>query len=260
MKYFLSLCCIIKDENNLEEFILYYRILGVEHFFIYDNDSKIPISERLNKNPFKNFCTIVRYPGKAKQMDAYRDCLKKTKELTKWLIIIDGDEFILPKEDFSLRDFLKKYDNYQAIGINWVMFGSSNHEKIQDGFVIDKYRFCEGSQNKHMKPICQPKFVKNMLNMHFVITDDPNKNIDPHKRNISNNGPFNEKLTIDKIQINHYWGKSYEDMKKKIERGRAPTTKKREMPNNYHKLNNKVKCNLICNKYLEYLKNQFSTL
>ena len=31
-KYYLSLCCIIKDERYLEEFIVYYNVLGVEHF------------------------------------------------------------------------------------------------------------------------------------------------------------------------------------------------------------------------------------
>jgi hypothetical protein len=30
--YSLSLCCIIKDERYLEEFIIYYTLLGVEHF------------------------------------------------------------------------------------------------------------------------------------------------------------------------------------------------------------------------------------
>lgn len=260
MKYFLSLCCIIKDEDNLEEFILYYRILGVEHFYIYDNESSIPISTRLNNNFYKEKCTIINFPGKARQMEAYKDCLNKTINETKWLIMVDGDEFILPKNHFSLRDFLKEYDDYEAIGINWVMFGSSFHDNKQDGYVIDKYRYCDKVQDKHMKPICKPKFVKEMVNMHYVITIDPNKNIDPHKRCISNLGPFNEKNTIDKIQINHYWGKSMEDLRKKIERGRAPTTKKREMPENYHSLHNNIKCNLICDKYLDNLKTKFDEI
>ena len=53
MKYFLSLCCIIKDERYLEEFIIYYNLLGVEHFYIYDNESNYKISERLNHYYFK---------------------------------------------------------------------------------------------------------------------------------------------------------------------------------------------------------------
>jgi len=249
MKYFLSLGCIIKDEDYLEEFLLYYRVLGVDHFFIYDNDSYVPISKRLEKTKIKDLCTIIPYPGKAKQIPAYNHLINYTKKLTEWLIIVDGDEFILSKKHFSLRDFLKEYKDYHVICINWVMYGSSHHEKKQDGFIIDKYRLNDGIQNKHIKTICKPLYVKNVQNPHFVIPIYPNQYIDPHKR-IIKVGPFNEQQTIDIIQINHYWGKSMEDMLQKIKRGRAPIDEKREVPKNYHDQHNSTVCNLIVDKYL----------
>ena len=252
MKYFLSLGCIIKDEDYLEEFLLYYIVLGVERFFIYDNDSTIPISKRLEKTKLNNFCTIIPYPGKAKQIQAYNHLINYTKNITEWLIIVDGDEFILPKKHKSLRDFLKEYKDYDAIGINWVMFGSSLHEKKQDGFIIDNYRKNSGIQDKHIKTICKPLYVKNIVNPHYVIPINPNKYIDPHKR-IINVGPFNENQSIDIIQINHYWGKSMEDMLQKINRGRAPIDTKREIPVNYHETDNSTICNLIVDKYLSHI-------
>ena len=63
---------------------------------------------------------------------------------------------------------------------------------------------------------------------------------------------FNESHTINIVQINHYWGKSEEDLKEKIERGRAPVDKKREMPINYHSKHN--------DKIDESLKNKYSHL
>ena len=252
MKYFLSLCCIIKNERYLEEFIMYYRILGVEHFYIYDNESKVPIIDRLNNVYFKKMCTIIKYPGKIQQINAYNDCIKRTAGVTKWLIIVDGDEFILPKKHNSLRDFLKEYDDYHAIGINWVMFGTNFHEKIQKGFVIDNYRNHENKQNKHIKTICKPDQVVKIENPHYVILKNKDKYIDPHKRVIS--GPFNEKNTLDIIQINHYWGKSLEEHYEKRDRGRATTNKLRVIDENPHlKYNEKVD-NLICDKYLDKLK------
>ena len=248
VKYFLSLCCIIKDERYLEEFIIYYRLLGVERFYIYDNESKIPISKRLDKPYFKKMCTIVPFPGKAQQVNAYNHYLKTYGSETKWVIIVDGDEYILPKKKLSLRDFIKDYDNYHAVGINWVMFGTSFHEKRQNGFVIDNYRYSEGKQNKHIKTISKPQFVSLIENPHYVILKDPTKYVDPHKRNI--NGPFNEKSTIDLIQINHYWGKSLEEHYEKRDRGRATTTAKRVINNNPHLDFNNVIENLISEKYL----------
>ena len=252
MKYFLSLCCIIKNERYLEEFIMYYRILGVEHFYIYDNESTEPIENRLNKSYFKKMCTVIKIQGKIQQLNAYNDCIKKTNGITKWLIIVDGDEFILPKKHNSIRDFLKEYSNYHAIGINWMMYGTSFHDKKQEGFVIDNYRFHENKQNRHIKTICKPDEVVKIVNPHYVILKDPSKYVDPHKRIIS--GPFNENNTIDIIQINHYWGKSLEEHYEKRDRGRATTHKIRVIIENPHiKYNVKID-NLICDKYLSKLQ------
>jgi hypothetical protein len=260
MKYFLSLCCIIKNERYLEEFIIYYRLLGVEHFYIYDNESDTKISDRLNKDYYKKMCTIINFPGKIQQLNAYNNCIQKCKKETKWLIIVDGDEYILPKkkEHVSIRDFLKDYKNYHAIGINWMMFGSSFHDHVQPGFIIDNYRYCEGAQNKHIKTICRPEFVINMVNPHYVILQDPSKYIDAHKRKIR--GPFNEKNTIDVIQINHYWGKSLEEHYEKRDRGRATKLKTLVVAENPHLDFNNIINNLLADKYLEQLKQIKSTI
>jgi hypothetical protein len=252
VKYFLSLCCIIKDERYLEEFIVYYRILGVERFYIYDNESKTPISERLTNPYFKKMCTVIKFPGVAQQVNAYNHFLNNYGKETKWVILIDGDEFILPKKSNSIRDFLKNYKDFHAIGINWVMFGTSFHDKKQNGFIIDNYRYSEGKQNKHIKTIFKPEFTEKIENPHYVILRDPSKYIDSHKRII--NGPFNENPNIDIVQINHYWGKSLEEHYEKRDRGRATTTSKRVIKENPHLDYNKVIENLIAEKYLETMK------
>lgn len=248
VKYLLSLCCIIKDERYLEEFIVYYRILGVERFYIYDNESKIPISSRLTNPYFKRMCTIINFPGKKQQMNAYQHYLKTYGSETKWAIIVDGDEYILPKKVNTIRDFLKQYENYHAIGINWVFFGTNFHDKIQKGFLIDNYRRSHGSQDKHIKTIFKPEHTNNIVNPHYVILKDPSKYVDPHKRVIS--GPFNTQPTIDIIQINHYWGKSVEEHYEKRDRGRACADSKRVIDENPHlNFNNAIET-LIADKYL----------
>jgi hypothetical protein len=254
VKYFLSLCCIIKNERYLEEFIIYYRLLGVEHFYIYDNDSTIPIIDRLNNFFYKNICTIIKFPGKIQQLNAYNDFIKYYSSQTKWVIIVDGDEYILPKYKnyFSLRNFLKEYDEYHAIGINWMMFGTSFHDKIQPGFIVDNYRYCEGIQNPHIKTICKPEFVTNIESPHYVNLIDPSKYIDPYKNIIS--GSFNNNNTIDIIQINHYWGKSLEEHYEKRDRGRATTDKLRVICENPHLNYNKVIDNFLPDKYLNHIK------
>ena len=39
-KYFISVACIIKNEGPyLKEWIEYHKLIGVEHFYVYDNES-----------------------------------------------------------------------------------------------------------------------------------------------------------------------------------------------------------------------------
>ncbi len=45
---YLSLCLVCKDENNyLAEWLNYHILMGVERFYIYDNDSQIPVRDTL---------------------------------------------------------------------------------------------------------------------------------------------------------------------------------------------------------------------
>ena len=47
MKWNLCICCIIKNEDYLEEFIIFHYLQGVQHFFIYDNDSNFPLRKNI---------------------------------------------------------------------------------------------------------------------------------------------------------------------------------------------------------------------
>ena len=256
MKKFISLVCIIKNEDYLEEFILYHYLIGVQHFYIYDNESTIPIFKRLNHYLYHQICTVIPFPGKVKQLDAYNHCINNFKNKTEWLVIIDGDEYILPKIHENLTDFLKSYNQYRAIGVNWINFGSNHHQKKQDGILMKNYTLCEAVQNKHIKTICKPEHVLKIVNPHYVVLHGgTNGYVDSKKRELTTKF-FNEKYTIDIIQINHYWGKSYQEMKDKIDRGRATMNSKRTMPPNYNELFNDREDTLIIEKYyndLNYL-------
>lgn len=255
-KYYLSLCCIIKNERYLEQFIVYHNLLGVEHFYIYDNDSSIPIFNRLDKPYFHKLCTVINFPGHIQQLNAYNNCIEKYGSETKWLITIDGDEYILPKKDNNIPDFLSKYEDAHAVGINWIMFGSNYHDKIQNGYLIDKYRRCSNTQNEHIKTIFQPKYAdKFTWNPHHLNMQHRNKYIDA-KRNIISK-PFNSNHTTDIIQINHYHHKSTEDTHEKHKRGFPGNMRKPLIPDNLHALNNDIIDNLLADKYLDKVKSYF---
>ena len=255
----VALVCIIKDEQYLEEFIIYHHLIGVRHFFIYDNGSKIPIKKRLKHPFFLKHCTIINFPGKDKQTDAYNHCKNNVKNFVDWLIVIDGDEYIHLKKHKNIIDFVNDYNNYHAVCINWVFFGSNHHIEKPSGLVLDNYIKCNNSFSKLVKTICRPRFVK-YIDVHHVILKNPKLYINPKKQVMKIPYPHNENHTINIIQINHYFGKSEQNFKEKIERGRASKHPKRIFPENYHSKHNDKIDESLKDKYSHLIKKKMIEL
>lgn len=254
MKNYLSLVIIVKDEDDyLDEFIYYYRLLGVDHFYFYDNDSAIPLTQSLKKH--KDYVTIHTISGKARQLDAYRHHILTYKKDTRWSGFIDIDEFIVPKTTYKLSEFLVPYEYADALAINWIRFGDNNHITKPTGLVTENYTKREFNQNAHIKSIVNPLKAQSAANPHYITMREGATYIDAaHNPIIS---PFNENPTIDIIQMNHYFTKSSEEFIKKALRGRADTGEQRDIQREYeqckHAWNALIDLTLV-EKYLPELK------
>ena len=265
--YHLSLVTIIKDEPNLEQFLMYYRLLGVEHFYIYDNESSPSIADRLDRYPyFQRFCTIIQIKGRGMQLSAYNHFQQTFADQTYWAIMVDGDEYIVPKTTFTLPEFLIQYDDYHAIGINWIIFGTNGHESFQTGYVIDKYRRRCANQNRHVKSIMKPQHAIGWYSPHFPVLKDRSRYCDAHRRHLTD--AFNDNYTMDIIQLNHYWFRSAEYTRLKTTQNRCdlgiPRVTFTDDPNgDYtmteiyeapHRYNNDMEDSYAANKYLPHLR------
>ena len=264
-KKYLSLLCIVKNEEYLEEFIIHHRNLGIEYFYIYDNESTVPVKDRLNHYYYQKCCKIIECPGQVKQIYAYNHFLLHYGNETEWVLIIDGDEFLLPKKHDNLISFIKEYHEYSAVAVNWINFGSNYHEYKPHGYLIENYTLCETLPDGHVKSFSRPSETKKIYNPHFVILNDNIKYkgyCDPLKNKLV----FNKELysnsfkSIDIIQVNHYWGRSYAELEQKINRGRAMMGSKREMPPNYHEMYNMKEDKLIIEKFLPQIKKVYKAI
>lgn len=124
-----TICLLVKNENDyINEWLEWHLNLGFERIFIYENDSEIPIRKSINKE-YKSYCEITnwnkgKYSGHM-QIEAYTDCIKKHKYETKWMAFIDADEFIRPLNNENINDFLKDYENYMGIYIEWLVYNAN---------------------------------------------------------------------------------------------------------------------------------------
>lgn len=125
-KYYVSLCGIFKNEAPyLKEWIEYYKIVGVDHIYLYNNNSDDNFMKIIAPYVDEGFVTLVDWPYNQKQMEAYKDCAKRFRSETYWLGFIDIDEFVVPVADDNIKSFFKRFNDRPSVLLYWRMFGTS---------------------------------------------------------------------------------------------------------------------------------------
>lgn len=247
-QYFLSLCAIAKNETPyIEEWVNFHRAVGVEHFFIYDNESDVPIKTTLKKYIEAGLITVIDFPGKGQQMPSYTHCIQTFGHLTKWLAILDADEFLVPKTKDSVPEILLDFEHFGGLNVNWVIFGSNGLKKKPDGLTIEN--FTAGSDkscpdNAHTKAIIQPERTLSAgPDPHHCKYRLPFFSVSEHKEFVPGAWASHSN---DIIQINHYFLRSLEEFETKVARGRADTKDPNAIGRQLHEFD---KFDQHCDKY-----------
>src|SRR5436305_180585 len=96
--YKLSIVAITKDEHEyICEWVDYHCLMGVDHFYIYDNNTDDKTATALKPYVKKGIVEIIPWPNlwpnirfyNGCQVYAYNHVLKKAALQTEWLAIID---------------------------------------------------------------------------------------------------------------------------------------------------------------------------
>lgn len=235
----IAICAIFQnDAAFLKEWLDFHFAIGVDHFFLYNDRSQDDYKDVLAPYIEKGRVTLqnaLDHPVFLERMVVcYNDCLFKNGSNFKWITFLDTDEFIIPKKAESLKGFLRDYEDYPGVFINWLIFGTSGIEHLNSGeYLIEKmvYR-CPDEHEEHLsgKTIMQPS--SGML----FYRDNPHyPEYSPFNRMVfADKSPFVakkglRKICLDKIQLNHYWYRTerfYQQIK--IPRRIALEGKKRE--------------------------------
>ena len=161
-------------------------------------------------------------PGKAKQVPAYNDALSRLRYKTQWLMIVDADEFMIVNGNKKISEFLKDYEKYAALAVNWVMYDYGGLLKKPEGLVLENYRTVHGKfhpKNLHVKSVINPRKVALCVNPHYCEYKGGNYAVNENFEKVV--GPVTAVQSIDKIRLNHYYCKSYEEYEAKVARGLA---------------------------------------
>lgn len=215
----ITITAIVKDEARfLPEWIEYHRMVGVEHFFIFNNNSSDDIEFVLRRYINYGLVTLVSWTFHPGQVYAYSYAIKVFGHLTEWMALIDIDEFISMPSGELLTQFMDTLSAADQILVPWAMFGSSGHESVPPGLVTENYVHRAIKPSHMVKSIVRPEAVTQA---------------EVHQSRTRKGLTVNEKMeqipevwrqqnsTFDRIRINHYYVKSREDWKAKIRRGDA---------------------------------------
>ena len=136
----VAVCAIFKDEvSALAEWVAYHLVVGVDHFFLYDNESTDDGASILLTGTLKDYVTVVPILSRPAQLHAYRHFMDFHARNWDWVAFIDLDEFIHPIEADSIKDLLPRYGSYSGVLLHWLNFGPNGHESRPNGLVIENY-------------------------------------------------------------------------------------------------------------------------
>ena len=226
----VCICTIGKRENlYAREFVEYYKKLGINKIFIYDNNDKNDESFDMVLQDYikKKFVEIIDIRGIiAPQKQAIEDCRKKNFKNFDWLMFYDFDEFLFLRNYSNVKDFLKqkKFDKCQTIHLNWLFHTDNNliyydnrslaerFPEIDRRYVNQKFGGIEG-----IKSILRGNIDIEINDIHklsskFISCDGFGKI--EHIEGITTNYSDHYYYYID-----HYWSKSTEEFVNKLNKG-----------------------------------------
>lgn len=129
----VAICAIAKQENlYIEEFVEYYRNLGIKKIILYDNNDLKgeTFNEVLSNQILEDFVEIKDYRGMiSPQIKAYNDCYINNNNKYEWIAFYDIDEFLYIKNYSNINYFLSlpKFEKCSSILINWRYYGDNNN-------------------------------------------------------------------------------------------------------------------------------------
>lgn len=202
----IAIVAIVKNEaRNLEEWIEFHDVVGVSHFYIYDNGSTDDTAAVLAPYVRRGLVTYQPWPDFSSwngQCAAYAHAVQCYRQLVRWMVFLDADEFMFPRSG-SLQAALSNHAGCASIRLPWRCFGHSGHRRRPPGLVIENFtERCASADPavRKVKSIVDPCKVET-IHVHAAVVAGDAVNI------------------ADDILLNHYVLKSEEDFEAKLRRG-----------------------------------------
>jgi glycosyl transferase family 92 len=219
----LAIVAVIRNEAPyLDEWIAYHNMLGVEHFFIYENNSDDDPRTVLKRYINHGLVTLVEFPVNGVQVPAYRHAVHFFGHSTRWLSQLDLDEFIVPKIDPDIPTMLERLGEVDRVDLPWRNFGFSGHRTRPSGLVIENYVMAEDIPEGGVPVIA----VKSISRSSAITTIGGHSTQVAGDRVVDASGNRPQMVpgrmvqpSYASAQVNHYVTRSEDEFNRKVARG-----------------------------------------
>lgn len=159
--YDLTIACVFQDEAPwLKEWIEFHCMLGVQRFVLVDDRSRDDFLAVLRPYLDAGIVELLAAPCpealQGRQWPQYQCSVhamlvERLRGVSRWLALVDIDEFIVPRDTDDLVAFLRGYEDYGGLYVRWEPFGTSYLQKLSgQDLMIErlylKWRFRRGHE------------------------------------------------------------------------------------------------------------------
>jgi hypothetical protein len=206
-KYDVSAVLIFQNETFfLKEWIEYHKLIGVEHFYLFDNCSTDNPKDILKPYIDSGLVEYDYDPGVfdwngyiPHQCQIYTKTIEKAANESKWLAIIDADEFIYPVKGKLLKNILKNYEEFGGVYLNHLAFGTSN-TIVGNRLIIEALDHCSLKPTQLGKSIVRPDRVLACTDPHRMWYKEPYYHVNTSKQSFD----WLPSICDDVLLLHHY--------------------------------------------------------
>jgi hypothetical protein len=174
----IAMVAIIRDELPfLDEWLVYHRRMGFDHFFLYLNEPD-PSATMKFLSPHSAYVTPIEWygrsdnlPGRNRQTKAYTHALTHHLKGYSWVAYLDVDEFMVFNQHPGVREFLAETGRpgTSAISLHWKKFGHSGFFDPPPRLITSSLLRRQRQTNRQCKTISKCSDISSIKSAHHCV-------------------------------------------------------------------------------------------
>ncbi|KAH7577248.1 hypothetical protein JRO89_XS01G0227400 [Xanthoceras sorbifolium] len=167
-EHVMCICTMLRNQARFfREWIMYHAQIGVQRWFIYDNNSDDDIEDVIKLLLSYSNYNITRHiwPWIKTQESGFAHCALRARDTCEWVGFIDVDEFFHVPTGLTIHDVIENFSTNSTIGelrASCHSFGPSGLKQVPTQGVMVGYTCRQAAPERH-KSIVRPEALNSTL-------------------------------------------------------------------------------------------------